>query len=166
METSTRAGSFAAVYCRCIELARASEQISEGRYPEARLLRRQDELGRLDEGMLRMSHVIRESIAALENEKLRLSVLDKYDFKLNAEEVELHSLHPQAVTIANGASFFAVSSDGKWIAIEKRKWNTSEPARMIVLDEHGKEKGIVGQGFDEPWKLVQRRVQAGFFHLR
>lgn len=52
-------------------LTRASEQISEGHYPEARLLRRQDELGRLDEGMLRMSHVIRESIAALENEKLR-----------------------------------------------------------------------------------------------
>lgn len=74
METSTGAGSFTAVYCRCIELARASEQISEGHYPEARLLRRQDELGRLDEGMLmlRMSHVIRESIAALENEKLRL----------------------------------------------------------------------------------------------
>lgn len=54
--------------------------------------------------------------------------------------------HPQAVTIANGAASFAVSPDGKWIAIEKRKWNTSEPARMIVLDEHGKEKGTVGQG--------------------
>ncbi|MDY8048943.1 WD40 repeat domain-containing protein [Paenibacillus polymyxa] len=54
--------------------------------------------------------------------------------------------HPQAVTIAEGAMSFAVSPDGKSIAIEKRKWNTSEPARMIILDEQGKEKGIVGQG--------------------
>ncbi|URJ61801.1 WD40 repeat domain-containing protein [Paenibacillus polymyxa] len=54
--------------------------------------------------------------------------------------------HPQAITIAEGAMSFAVSSDGKSIAIEKRKWNTSEPARMIILDEQGKEKGIVGQG--------------------
>ncbi|AZH28692.1 MULTISPECIES: hypothetical protein [Paenibacillus] len=54
--------------------------------------------------------------------------------------------HPQAVTIAEGAMSFAVSLDGKSIAIEKRKWNTSEPARMIILDEQGKEKGIVGQG--------------------
>lgn len=54
--------------------------------------------------------------------------------------------HPQAITIAEGAMSFAVSPDGKSIAIEKRKWNTSEPARMIILDEQGKEKGIVGQG--------------------
>ncbi|MEK5319218.1 WD40 repeat domain-containing protein [Paenibacillus sp. FSL L8-0644] len=54
--------------------------------------------------------------------------------------------HPQAVTIAEGAMSFAVSPDGKSIAIEKRKWNTSEPARMIILDEQGKEKGIIGQG--------------------
>ncbi|KAF6576811.1 TolB-like translocation protein [Paenibacillus sp. SEL3] len=54
--------------------------------------------------------------------------------------------HPQAVTIAEGVMSFAVSPDGKSFAIEKRKWNTSEPARMIILDEQGKEKGIVGQG--------------------
>ncbi|WP_025715923.1 PD40 domain-containing protein [Paenibacillus sp. 1-18] len=54
--------------------------------------------------------------------------------------------HPQAVTIANDAMSFAVSPDGKWIAIEKRKWNTSEPARMVILNGQGQEKGTVGQG--------------------
>ncbi|MEC0233495.1 ATP-binding protein [Paenibacillus kribbensis] len=209
-------------------LTRASEQISAGHYPEARLLRRQDELGRLDEGMLQMSHVIRESITALENEKLRLeeavqrlreleqqqksfignishelktpltsiqayadlldmygddpelvrearesihkeakrlyelvedslrlSVLDKYDFELHAEEVDLHSLLEDAGSRIRGKAakrglHFSID------AVPAKVWGDPKHLMHIVLNLLD---NAVKYNRDGGWMTLSSRVE-------
>lgn len=53
---------------------------------------------------------------------------------------------PTITLIAADIGAFAVSPDGKQIAIEQRIWNTTEPARLIMIDAEGNVQGTIGQG--------------------
>ncbi|WP_231584317.1 WD40 repeat domain-containing protein [Paenibacillus dauci] len=52
----------------------------------------------------------------------------------------------QATMVASNVADFSVAPDGKSIVIQKVKWNTSEPFRLLVIDSSGKVKGTIGEG--------------------
>ncbi|MGF9641570.1 HAMP domain-containing sensor histidine kinase [Paenibacillus sp. MABNS29] len=121
-------------------LTRASEQISAGHYPEARLLRRQDELGRLDEGMLQMSHVIRESITALENEKLRLEEAVQRLRELEQQQKFFignisHELKTPLTSIQAYADLLDMYGDDPELVREARESISKETKRLYELVE-------------------------------
>lgn len=53
---------------------------------------------------------------------------------------------PTITPIARNVRTFTVSPDGQRIAIEQRIWNTTEPARLVIIDTQGDVKGTLGQG--------------------
>lgn len=53
---------------------------------------------------------------------------------------------PTITLIANDVRTFTVSPDGQHIAIEQRVWNTTEPAKLIMIDTDGHVEGTLGQG--------------------
>ncbi|MDQ1234568.1 Tol biopolymer transport system component [Paenibacillus sp. SORGH_AS306] len=60
---------------------------------------------------------------------------------------------PTITPIANDVRAFSVSPDGQRIAIEQRVWNTTEPAKLIMIDTEGHVEGTLGQG-----SLISRSV--------
>ncbi len=53
---------------------------------------------------------------------------------------------PTMTAIASNVRTFTVSPDGERIAIEQRLWNTTEPAKLIIIDPQGDVKGTLAQG--------------------
>ena len=53
---------------------------------------------------------------------------------------------PTVTPIARNVRTFTVSPDGERIAIEQRIWNTTEPAKLVIMDTQGNVKGTLGQG--------------------
>ncbi|ANF98856.1 dipeptidyl aminopeptidase [Paenibacillus bovis] len=52
----------------------------------------------------------------------------------------------KSTLVASNVADFSVAPDGKSIVIQEVKWNTSEPFRLLVIDDKGNVKGTIGEG--------------------